>query len=139
MNILAHGIGHLSLLGFGDVLASLIRVLLAGASYGSPDLVIAIAFPLVLTVILVLCGALSLCVGLVLCLVLLDTHALVHRLALLLIDGPAHLLILSCAYLSLRLLVLGVPQGGVLSPALHRSSQGGCLYMIRGLITSILG
>merc|ERR1712106_336527 len=155
MNILAHGIGHLSLLGLGDILASLIRVLLAGAGYGSPDFVIAIAFPLILTVILVLCGALSLCVGLVLCLVLLHAHALEHRLALLLIDGaahlpggglaqslclsPAHLLILSGADLSLSLLVLGVPKGGVLSPALHGPSQGGCLHRIGGLNTSILG
>merc|ERR1712008_511032 len=134
-NIIAYGVGYLSLLGLGDVLASLIWVLLAGAGYGSPDLVIAIAFPLELTVILVLCGALSLCVGHVLCLVLLHTHALVHRLALLLIDSaallpggglaqslsliPTYLFILSCAHLSLHLLVLGVPQGDVLSPAIH--------------------
>merc|ERR1712008_536078 len=88
-NIVAYGVGYLSLLGLGDVLASLIWVLLAGTGYGSPDLVIAIAFPLEHTVILVLYGALSLCVGLVLCLVLLHAHALVHRLALLLIDGTA--------------------------------------------------
>ena len=101
------------LLGLDHILASLIRVLLACAGNGSPDLVIAIALPLVLTVILVLGGALSLCVGLILCLVLLHAHALVHSLALLFIDraallpggglvqslclSPADLLILSCA------------------------------------------
>ena len=101
------------LLGLDHILASLIRVLLACAGNGRPDLVIAIALPMVLTVILVLGGALSLCVGLILCLVLLHAHALVHSLALLFIDraallpggglaqslclSPAHLLILSCA------------------------------------------
>merc|ERR1719347_2455061 len=66
-NIITHGVGHLLLLGLGHVLTSLIRVCLAGTSYGSPDLVMAMTFPLVLTVLLVLCHTLSLCVWLVLC------------------------------------------------------------------------
>merc|ERR1712121_608097 len=62
-NIITHGVGHLLLLGLGHVLASLIGVCLAGTSYGSPDLVMAMTFPLVLTVFLVLCHTLSLCVS----------------------------------------------------------------------------
>merc|ERR1711892_155449 len=101
----------------GHILALIIGILLACAGNGSPDLVIAKTLPLVLAVLLVLGGALSLRVGLILCLVLLHTHALVHRLALLLIDcvallpggglaqslclSTAHLLILSRAHLSL--------------------------------------
>ena len=73
----------LSLLG----LASLLWVLLARAGYGSPDFVMGLAFPLVLTVILVLCRALSLCVGLILSLVLLYAHVHVQCVALLLIYG----------------------------------------------------
>merc|ERR1712121_456531 len=76
-NIITHGVGHLLLLGLGHVLASLIRVCLAGTSYGSPDLVMAMTFPLILTVLLVLC------------LVLLHAHFLVHGAALLLIHCVA--------------------------------------------------
>merc|ERR1712203_607767 len=153
-NIITHGVHHLLLLGLGHILASLIWVSLAGTSYGSPDLVMAMTFPLVLTVLLVLCHTLSLCVWLVLCLVLLHTYILVHGVALLLIDcvallsggwlaqslclSPAHLLILCGAHLCLCLLVLCVPQGGVLCPALYRTCQGGCLHRGGGLHSSIL-
>merc|ERR1712203_657667 len=129
-NIITHGVRHLPLLGLGHILASLIRVSLAGTGYGSPDLVMAMAFPLVLTVLLVLCHTLSLCVWLVLCLVLLHAHVLVH--------GVALLLILCGAHLCLCLLVLCVPQGGVLCPALYRPCQGGCLHRGGGLHSSIL-
>merc|ERR1712121_181063 len=130
-NIITHGVGHLLLLGLGHVLASLIRVCLAGTSYGSPDLVMAMTFPLVLTILLVLCHTLSLCVWLVLCLVLLHAHILVHGATLLLIHCVAHL--------CLCLLVLCVPQGGILCPTLHRPCQGGCLHRRGGLHSSILG
>merc|ERR1712203_540323 len=140
-NIITHRVCHLPLLSLGHVLASLIRVSLAGTSYGSPDLVMAMAFPLVLTVLLVLCHTLSLCVWLVLCLVLLHTHVLVHCVALLpggwlaqsLCLSPAHLLILCGAHLCLCLLVLCVPQSGVLCPTLYRPCQGGCLHRGGGL------
>merc|ERR1712203_1327280 len=140
-NIITHRVRHLLLLGLGHVLASLIRVSLAGTSYGSPDLVMAMAFPLVLTVLLVLCHTLSLCVWLVLCLVLLHAHVLIHGVALLsggwlaqsLCLSPAHLLILCGAHLCLCLLVLCVPQSGVLCPTLYRPCQGGCLHRWGGL------
>merc|ERR1719330_54328 len=101
------------------------------------------AFPLVLTVLLVLCHTLSLCVWLVLCVALL----LIDRVALLpggwlaqsLCLSPAHLLILCGAHLCLRLLVLCVPQSGVLCPTLYRPCQGGCLHRGGGLHASILG
>merc|ERR1719317_1317258 len=100
-------------------------------------------FPLVLTVLLVLC------------LVLLHAHVLVHGAALLLIHcvallpggwlaqslclSPANLLILCGAHLCLCLLVLCVPQGGILCPTLYRSCQGSCLHRGGGLHSSILG
>merc|ERR1719281_2060583 len=49
-----HGVRHLLLLGLAHVLARVVGVLFAGAGDGSPDLVVAVAFPLVLTVLLVL-------------------------------------------------------------------------------------
>merc|ERR1711988_97263 len=131
-----HGVRHLLLLGLGHVLAGVVGVLFAGAGDGSPDLVVAVAFPLVLTVLLVLSAALRLRVRLVLGLVLVNTDALVHsvtallvnRLALLsggglaepLSDSLADLLVVGDALLCLLLLVLSVPHGGVLRPALHR-------------------
>merc|ERR1712027_168352 len=103
----------------------------------------AMAFPLVLTVLLVLCHTLSLCVWLVLCVVLLliDCVALLPGgwLAQSLCLSPAHLLILCGAHLCLCLLVLCVPQGGVLCPALYRPCQWGWLHREGGLYSTILG
>merc|ERR1712014_573004 len=125
-HVVTHGVGHLSLLGLDHVLAAVVGVLFAGAGDGSPDLVVAVALPLVLAVLLVLGGALGLGVRLVLRLVLVHTHTLVHGLALLsggglaqpLVHGVADLLVVGDALLGLLLLVLGVPDGGVLGPAL---------------------
>merc|ERR1719350_2638595 len=114
---------------------------LAGAGDLDPHLVVALTLPLVLAVLLVLCGALGLSVRLILRLVLVHAHLLVHCVALLLIHGLTHLSgcwlalslkhrlalrhILSDALLGLSLHVLGVPHSGVLSPALHPSSLPG--------------
>merc|ERR1719367_107961 len=121
---------------------------LAGAGDGDPHLVVALALPLVLTVLL----ALGVSVGLILCLVLVHTHLLVDCVALLLIHGLAHLSgcglalslkhclalrhILGDTLLGLPLHILGVPHGGVLSPALHPSSLPGG-YRGKGLDCSI--
>merc|ERR1712168_516379 len=103
----------------------------------------AMTFPLVLTVLLVLCHTLSLCVWLVLCLVLLHAHVLVHGVALFLIDCVALLsggwLAQSLCLSPAHLLILCVPQGGVLCPALYRPCQGGCLHREGGLHSTILG
>merc|ERR1719245_1139915 len=115
-----HGVRHLLLLGLAHVLAGVVGVLFAGAGDGSPDLVVAVAFPLVLTVLLVLSAALRLRVRLVLGLVLVNTDALVHSITALLVNSLADLLVVSDALLCLLLLVLSVPHGGVLCPALHR-------------------
>merc|ERR1712018_713293 len=108
---MADWVGNLSLLGLTHILAGLIGVGLAGASNGSPNLVISMTLPLVFTVLLVLCGALSLGVGLILCLELLHANILVLCAALLLIHGVAFL---PCGWLAqsqclspARLLILG--------------------------------
>merc|ERR1719228_206030 len=124
-NIVTYRVGHLPFLGLGNILACLVWVVLTCSSNRSPDLIIALPLPLVLTVLLVLSSTLSLCVGLVLRLVLLHTHVLVHRLTFSLVDSTtllpsgrltqslclsmAHPIILSCTYLCLSLLVLSVP------------------------------
>merc|ERR1719322_364955 len=134
-HILAHRVRHLPLLGLGHLLAFVVGVVLAGAGDGDPDLVVAVSLPLVLAVLLVLGRALRLGVRLVLGLVLVHADVLVDRGALLLVDGVALLsggwltlslkhcladvVILGDALLGLLLLVLGVPDGGVLGPALH--------------------
>jgi len=133
-HVTTHGVGNLPLLRLLHVLALVVGVLPAGPGDGSPDLVVALTLPLVLAVVLVLCGALRLSVGLVLRLVLVNTDALVDGLAALLIDSAAllsgggltqplidrvtHLLVVSDALLGLLLLVLSVPHRGVLCPAL---------------------
>ena len=53
--IVTHGIGNLFLLGLRHILAVVVRILLAGPGYFSPDLVVTVALPLELTVLLVLC------------------------------------------------------------------------------------
>merc|ERR1712203_210763 len=123
-NITTHRVRHLLLFSLGHVLASLIRVSLAGTSYRSPDLVMAMAFPLVLTVLLVLCHTLSLCVWLVLCLVLLHAHVLVHGVALLLIDCVA---LLPGGWLA-QSLCLSPAHLLILCPTLYIPCQGGCLH-----------
>merc|ERR1719323_1766118 len=140
-DITTHRVGHLPRLLFGHIPALVMGVGLAGAGDGDPHLVVALALPPVLAVFLVLGAALSLSVGLILRLVLVHTHLLVHCVALLLIHGLAHLSgcwlalslkhclalghILSDTLLGLPLHILGVPHGGVLSPALHPSSLPG--------------
>merc|ERR1712142_1085100 len=149
-NIITHRVGNLLLLGLGHVNTSLVWVLLAGTGYGSPDLIMAMALPLVLTVFLVLCHT----ARLILCLVLLHTHILVNCTALLLIDSvallpggwlaqslclcPAHLLILCDAHLCLCLLVFSIPQSSILCPTLYRPCQGGCLHWVGGDNSCIL-
>jgi len=136
-NIMAHRVGHLPLLGLGHLLALVVGVVLASSGDGHPDLVVAVPLPLVLTVLLVLGRALGLGVRLILGLVFVHAHVLVHGGALLLIDGVALLsggglalslkhgladvVVLGDALLGLLLLVLRVPDGGVLGPALDAS------------------
>merc|ERR1719420_1136923 len=100
-------------------------------------LVVPMPLPLVLAVLLVQGGALGLGVWLVLRLKLVNTHVLVDSCTLLLIDGVALLsggrltlplkhsladvVMHSHTLLGLLLLVLGVPDGGVLRPALYAS------------------
>merc|ERR1712152_18769 len=152
-----HGVRHLLLLGLGHVLAGVVGVLFAGAGDGSPDLVVAVALPLVLAVLLVLGGALGLGVRLVLRLVLVHTHTLVHsvtallvnRLALLsggglaqpLVHGVADLLVVGDALLGLLLLVLGVPDGGVLGPALDGAGvePGWVRWSVHSIVWSSCG
>ena len=88
-DLVTHLVGNLLLLGLRHVLALVVGILLAGAGYFSPDLVVTVSLPLELTVLLVVCGALSLGVRLVLGLVLLNTDTLVHGGAALLVDGLA--------------------------------------------------
>jgi len=88
-DIVTHWIGHLLLLGLGHVLAVVVGILLAGPGDLSPDLVVAVALPLELAVLLVLCGALSLRVRFILRLVLVNTDTFVDSVAALLIDGLA--------------------------------------------------
>merc|ERR1719411_1096237 len=73
-DIVTHWVGHLLLLGLGHVLAVVVGILLAGPGDLSPDLVVAMALPLELAVLLVLCGALSLRVRFILRLVLVNTE-----------------------------------------------------------------
>ena len=54
-NIVTHWVGNLLLLGLGHVLAVVVGILLAGPGDLSPDLVVAVALPLELAVLLVLC------------------------------------------------------------------------------------
>ena len=54
-DIVTHWVGNLLLLGLGHVLAVVVGILLAGPGDFSPDLVVAVALPLELTVLLVLC------------------------------------------------------------------------------------
>ena len=54
-NIVAHWVGNLLLLGLGHILAVVVGILLAGPGDLSPDLVVAVALPLELAVLLVLC------------------------------------------------------------------------------------
>merc|ERR1711881_822086 len=127
-HIITHRVGNLLLLCLGHVNTSLVWVLLAGTGYGSPDLIMAMALPLVLTVFLVLCHTLCLSVRLILCLVLLHTHILVNCTALVLIDSVALLpggWLAQSLCLCLCLLVFSVPQSGILCPALYRPCQGG--------------
>merc|ERR1719228_676799 len=112
-NIVTYGVGHLPFLGLGYILACLVWVVLTCSSNRSPDLIIALPLPLVLTVLLVLSSTLSLCVGLVLRLTfsLVDSTTLLPsgRLTQSLCLSMAHPIILSCTYLCLSLLVLSVP------------------------------
>merc|ERR1719411_1936015 len=130
-------VGHLPLLGLGHLLALVVGVVLASSGDGHPDLVVAVPLPLVLTILLVLGRALGLGVRLVLGLVFVHTHVFVKGGALLLVDGVALLsgggltlslkhgltdvVVLGDALLGLLLLVLRVPDGGVLCPALDAS------------------
>jgi len=85
--IVTHGVGNLLLLGLRHILALVVRILLAGPGYFSPDLVVTVALPLELTVLLVLCGALSLGIRFILSLVLVHTDTFVHCAAARLIDS----------------------------------------------------
>merc|ERR1719232_794151 len=152
-NIIAHWVGHLPLLGFGHLLALIVGIVLASSRDGNPDLVVPVTLPLVLAVLLVQGGALGLGVRLVLRLVLVHTHVLVDGCTLLLIDGVALLsgggltlplkhsladvVMHSHTLLGLLLLVLGVPDGGVLRPALYTSLFGWSTY--RRLNTGAIG
>merc|ERR1712024_359091 len=133
-NIITHRVGNLLLLGLGHVNTSLVWVPLAGTGYGSPDLIMAMALPLVLTVFLVLCHTLCLSVRLILSLALLPGGWLAQSLCL----CPAHLLILCSAHLCLCLLVFSVPQSSILCPTLYRPCQGGCLHWVGGDNSCIL-
>merc|ERR1719232_1412658 len=152
-NIIAHRVGHLSLLGLCHLLALIVGIVLASSRNGHPDLVVPMTLPLVLAVLLVQGGALSLGVRLVLRLVLVHTHVLVDGCTLFLIDGVALLsggrltlplehsladvVMHSHTLLGLLLLVLGVPDGGVLRPALYASLFGWSTY--RRLNTGAIG
>merc|ERR1719187_1036421 len=81
-HVSTHWVGHLSLLLLLHIPALLVRVTLASAGDGGPDLVIACALPPELTVVPVESAALCLCVRLHLRPVLLHTHILVQGLAL---------------------------------------------------------
>merc|ERR1719232_480792 len=152
-NIIAHRVGHLSLLGLGHLFALIVGIVLASSRDRHPDLVVPVPLPLVLAVLLVQGGALGLSVRLVLCLVLVNTHVLVDGCTLLLIDGVALLsggrltlplkhsladiVMHSHTLLGLLLLVLGVPDGGVLRPTLYTSLLGWSTY--RRLNTGAIG
>merc|ERR1739836_309638 len=102
-------------------------------------------------------GALGLSVRLVLRLVLVHTHTLVHGLAALLVHclallsggglaqplvhGVADLLVVGDALLGLLLLVLGVPDGGVLGPALDGASvePGRVRWSVHSIVWSSCG
>merc|ERR1719232_1290646 len=152
-NISAHWVSHLSLLGLCNLLAFIVGIVLACSRDRHPDLVVPVPLPLVLAVLLVQGGALGLGVRLVLRLVLVHTHVLVDGCTLLLIDGVT---LLSCGWLTLPLkhslayvvmhshtllglllLVLGVPDGGVLRPTLYASLFGWSTY--RRLNTGAIG
>merc|ERR1712008_401812 len=121
-------------MGLGNLLALIVGHVLAGALDGSPHLVVAVTPPLKLAILLVLSCAFRLSVRLVLGSVLLDTDVLVGGVALLLIlcmaflsggwlakslDSLGALLLVDrITDLLLLLLVLSVPQGHILRPAL---------------------
>merc|ERR1719232_128758 len=152
-NIITHWVGHLSLRGFGHLLALIVGIVLACSRNGHPDLVVPVPLPLVLAVLLVLGGALGLSVWLVLRLVLVHTHVLVDSCTLLLIDGVtllsgggltlplkhslADVVMHSHTLLGLLLLVLRVPDGGVLRPALYAGLFSWSTY--RRLNTGAIG
>merc|ERR1719153_1294479 len=121
-------------MGLGDLLALIVGHVLAGSLDGSPHLVVAVTPPLKLAILLVFSCAFRLSVRLVLGSVLLDADVLVNGIALLLILGMAFLsggrlaesldslgallLVDRLTDLLLLLLILSVPQGNILSPAL---------------------
>merc|ERR1719331_2532444 len=128
------GLGNLLGMGLGNLLALVVGNVLAGSLNGGPHLVVAVAPPLVLAILLVLGCAFRLSVGLILRPKLLDADIFVDCGALLLILSMAFLSggrlaqsLRSCAALLLidrltdlllLLLILGVPQCDILSPAL---------------------
>merc|ERR1719150_2985246 len=113
-------VGHTALTLLGHVHAHVVGVGPAGAGDGHPHLGGALALPMVLAVLLVLGAALGLGVAVNHGVVLLPAHLLVHRAALLLVDGAAllarhvdaHRLVLGGALLhvdGVALLCLGLP------------------------------
>ena len=90
-NSLAVGVGNLLDGLFLHILAMVVRVAVAGAGDGGPDLVVSRALPLVLAVFLVLGAALRLAVVLRLVPPLLLALLLLHHVALLLLHRPAFL------------------------------------------------
>jgi len=81
-NLVAFRIRHLPLPLLLDVDTGVVRVGLAGAFDGNPDLGCPLAFPVIFAVILVLCVALCFSVVFVFCSVLLYTYIFVDCLAL---------------------------------------------------------
>jgi hypothetical protein len=135
-HLVADGVGHLLGLGLGHLMAGVIRVGLAGARDGSPDLGVALPLPAVLAVLLILSNTFCLCVGDVLGLELVHANLEVLCGALLVIHCGAlcssggeakalllcgaDLVILCGADLSLCLLVLSIPQSDILCVAHNR-------------------
>merc|ERR1711936_301862 len=126
-DIMALLVGHLSSLGPRDLLARVVRNVLASSFYRRPHLVVACPLPSVLAVLFVLCRTIRLSVRLVLGLELLDADIPVNVLAHLCLFGvallsnswPAQVLNQSLTNLLLSLFVLGAPQNDVFRSARH--------------------